>query len=114
MKLSEKIRILRKARGLSQEEFGYSHFQNPTDGVSRQTVSDWENGKFEPKLDNIRDIARVLDVSFDVLLDEFGRFERYGSTAKRSPPCYFGFKENGQHQNTLRYISVPIGEKGLY
>ena len=69
MKLSEKIRILRKARGLSQEEFGYS-LSESTDGVSRQTVSDWENGKFEPKLDNIRDIARVLDVSFDVLLDE--------------------------------------------
>ena len=69
MKLSEKIRILRKARGLSQEEFGYS-LSETTDGVSRQTVSDWENGKFEPKLDNIRDIARVLDVSFDVLLDE--------------------------------------------
>ncbi len=69
MKLSDKIRILRKARGLSQEEFGYS-ISETTDGVSRQTVSDWENGKFEPKLDNIRDIARVLKVSFDVLLDE--------------------------------------------
>lgn len=69
MKLSEKIRILRKARGLSQEEFGYS-LSEATDGVSRQTISDWENGKFEPKLDNIRDIAKVLGVSFDVLLDE--------------------------------------------
>ncbi len=69
MKLSEKIRILRKARGMSQEEFGYS-LSEATEGVTRQTVSDWENGKFEPKLDNIRDIARVLSVSFDVLLDE--------------------------------------------
>ena len=69
MKLSEKIRILRKARGMSQEEFGYS-LSEATEGVTRQTVSDWENGKFEPKLDNIRDIARVLGVSFDVLLDE--------------------------------------------
>lgn len=69
MKLSEKIRILRKARGMSQEEFGYS-LSEATEGVTRQTVSDWENGKFEPKLDNIRDIARVLNVSFDALLDE--------------------------------------------
>ena len=69
MKLSDKIRILRKARGMSQEEFGYS-LSEATEGVSRQTVSDWENGKFEPKLDNIRDIAKVLNVSFDVLLDE--------------------------------------------
>lgn len=69
MKLSDKIRILRKARGLSQEEFGDS-LSEATAGVTRQTVSDWENGKFEPKLDNIRDIAKVLGVSFDVLLDE--------------------------------------------
>lgn len=69
MKLSEKIRILRKARGMSQEEFGYS-LSEATNGVTRQTVSDWENGKFEPKLDNIRDMVRVLNVSFDVLLDE--------------------------------------------
>ena len=70
MKLFEKIRILRKARGLSQEQLGYSLSRVNKDGVSRQTISDWENGNFEPKLDNIRDLAEVFDVSFDALLDE--------------------------------------------
>ena len=70
MKLSDKIRILRKARGLSQEQLGYSLSRVNEDGISRQTVSDWENGKFEPKLENIRDLADVLNVSFDALLDE--------------------------------------------
>ena len=70
MKLSDKIRILRKARGLSQEQLGYSLSRVNKDGISRQTVSDWENGKFEPKLENIRDLAEVLNVSFDALLDE--------------------------------------------
>ena len=70
MKLFDKIRILRKARGLSQEQLGYSLSRVNKDGISRQTVSDWENGKFEPKLDNIRDLAEVFDVSFDALLDE--------------------------------------------
>ncbi len=70
MKLSDKIRILRKARGLSQEQLGYSLSRVNKDGISRQTVSDWENGKFEPKLDNIRDLAEVLNVSFNALLDE--------------------------------------------
>ena len=70
MKLSDKIRILRKARGLSQEQLGYSLSRVNEDGISRQTVSDWENGNFEPKLDNIRDLADVLNVSFDALLDE--------------------------------------------
>ena len=70
MELSDKIRILRKARGFSQEGLGDSLSRVSKDGISRQSVSDWENGKSEPKLDNIRDLACVLKVSFDALLDE--------------------------------------------
>lgn len=64
MNLSDKIRIIRKARGYSQEDIGYKI------GVSRQTISDWENGKFEPTLDSIRAVSKVLDVSFDTLLND--------------------------------------------
>ena len=64
MNLSEKIAIVRKARRYSQEELGDKI------GVSRQSVSEWEKGKFEPTLENIRAIAQVLDVSFDTLLNE--------------------------------------------
>lgn len=70
MELSDKIRIIRKARGFSQEALGDSLSRTSKDGISRQSVSDWENGKSEPKLDNIRDLAHVLNVSFDALLDE--------------------------------------------
>lgn len=70
MQLSDKIRIIRKARGLSQEGLGFSLSRVSENGVSRQAVSDWENGKSEPKLENIRDLAKVLGVSFDALLDE--------------------------------------------
>lgn len=69
MKLGEKITILRKARGFSQEQLGLS-LATKDNGVSRQTVSDWENGRTEPKLDNIRALADLLDVSYDALLDE--------------------------------------------
>lgn len=64
MNLSEKISIIRKARRFTQEELG------DRIGVSRQTVSDWEKGKFEPTLDSIRAIAHVLNVSYDVLLND--------------------------------------------
>lgn len=64
MNLSDKIRIIRKARGYSQEELGEKV------GISRQTVSDWEKGKFEPTLVSIRCLAQILEVSFDALLDE--------------------------------------------
>lgn len=70
MKLSDKIRIIRKARGLSQEGLGEKLSRSSQYGISRQSVSDWENGKTEPKLENIRDLAEVLRVSFDALLDE--------------------------------------------
>ncbi len=70
MQLSEKIRIIRKARGYSQESLGLKLSKVNENGISRQTVSDWENGNCEPKLNNIRDLAKVLDVSFDALLDD--------------------------------------------
>ena len=64
MNLSEKIGIIRKARSYSQEKLGDKI------GVSRQTVSSWEKGEFEPTLDSVRAIAQVLDVSYDTLLDD--------------------------------------------
>ena len=64
MDLSEKISIIRKARKYTQEEMGDKI------GVSRQTVSDWEKGKFEPTLDSVRAIAEVLNVSYDTLLND--------------------------------------------
>lgn len=70
MKLSDKIRIIRKARGFSQETLGENLSRTSQYGISRQSISDWENGKTEPKLENIRDLADVLQVSFDALLDE--------------------------------------------
>ena len=70
MQLADKIRIIRKARGYSQEQLGDKLSRVSENGISRQAVSDWENGKTEPKLDNIRDLAEVLNVSYDALLDE--------------------------------------------
>ena len=70
MQLSDKIRIIRKARGYSQEGLGMNLSMVNKNGISRQTVSDWENGNCEPKLNNIRDLAKVLEVSFDALLDD--------------------------------------------
>ena len=69
MKLKDKIRILRKVRGYSQQDLG-DRLSKETFGISRQSVSDWENGNSEPKLDNIRELAKVLNVSFDALLDD--------------------------------------------
>ena len=42
MKLSDNIRIIRKARGLSQEALGDSLSRVSENSISRQSVSDWE------------------------------------------------------------------------
>lgn len=60
--LCENIRRLRRARGLSQEELAGRL------GVSRQSVSLWEQGETNPTVENIYAMAEVLGVSFDELM----------------------------------------------
>ena len=60
--VSENIRRLRRAAGLSQEELAGRL------GVSRQSVSLWEQGVTNPTVENIYAMAEVLGVSFNELM----------------------------------------------
>ncbi len=60
--LSENIRRLRRAAGLSQEELAGRL------GVSRQSISLWEQGVTNPTVENIYAMAEVLGVSFNELM----------------------------------------------
>lgn len=62
--LSENIRRLRRAAGLSQEELAGRL------GVSRQSVSLWEQGVTNPTVENIYAMTEVLGVSFNELMAE--------------------------------------------
>ncbi len=64
MSIGEKIQYYRKKAGLSQEELGQKLF------VSRQTVSQWEQDKTVPTVDNLVLLKKVLGVSTDDLLDD--------------------------------------------
>lgn len=64
MSLSEKILMLRKQKGWSQEELAEQL------GVSRQSVSKWESGTSLPDLNRILDLSRLFSVSTDFLLKE--------------------------------------------
>ncbi len=68
--LGEKIKIARRAAGLTQEEFANKLM------VSRQAVTKWETGKGIPDIENLKLVARLLDVSVDYLLDDGERFEK--------------------------------------
>ena len=64
MKLSEKIKTLRKGAGLSQEEFGARL------NVSRQAITKWESGEGLPDIGNLMVLSRMFKLSIDDLLSE--------------------------------------------
>ncbi len=64
MKLSEKLIVLRKESGWSQEDFA-----DKLD-VSRQAVSRWENGTALPDAQNILRISKLFNVTADYLLND--------------------------------------------
>lgn len=62
--LSDNIRNYRKSNNMSQDELAEKL------GVSRQSVSLWENGQTQPTVDNIIAMTKIFNVSFDMLLDD--------------------------------------------
>lgn len=63
MAFSDNLTAYRKQAGLSQEQLGERV------GVSRQTVSKWEQGLTTPELDKLIALSRVFQVSIDTLVD---------------------------------------------
>lgn len=61
MEFNEKLLNLRKEKGLSQEELGEKL------GVTRQTVSKWELGSTSPKLDDLKKLSELFNISIDEL-----------------------------------------------
>lgn len=59
---NEKVYELRKHSRLSQEEVAEQL------KVSRQTISNWENGSAQPALDKAVELAYLFDVSLDELV----------------------------------------------
>lgn len=62
MEFNEKLQLLRKQKGLTQEELAASLY------VSRTAVSKWESGRGFPNLDSLKAIAKFYGVTIDGLL----------------------------------------------
>ena len=62
--LNENIKVIRKSKGLSQEELAIKL------NVVRQTVSKWENGLSVPDSDMLISISEVLETPVSTLLGE--------------------------------------------
>ena len=63
MTFGERLREARKKAGMTQEQLA------EVLSVSRQAVTKWESDKGIPDVENLKLIAKVLDVSIDYLLD---------------------------------------------
>lgn len=63
MELRQKIRMLRKKKGLSQGELAAAIDMNPSH------ISRLETGKYQPSVDALQRLATALDVTPDFLLN---------------------------------------------
>ena len=64
MTFKEKLVILRKTRGITQDEFASAV------GVSRQAVYKWECGQSYPEVPKLLEIKLLFGISIDNLLDD--------------------------------------------
>ena len=78
MTLGKRIAMLRRQRGLKQEDLAN------TLGVSSQAVSKWENDQTCPDISLLPQLAEILGVSVDELLS--GKKNELAETAKVLPP----------------------------
>ena len=62
--LNERIRELRLAAGFCQVELAEKL------GVSKQSVSNWENDNIQPSIEMLVKISRIFNVSTDFILGE--------------------------------------------
>lgn len=60
--LSQRIKMLRLARGVSQVDMAKAL------GVTKQSVSNWENDNIQPSIDMLSKLADYFAVSTDYLL----------------------------------------------
>lgn len=64
MRLEEKLQLLRKQNGYSQEQLADQI------GIARQTVSKWENGQAVPELSGLIALSELYGVTIDRLVKE--------------------------------------------
>ncbi len=64
MLFKDKLVILRKSKGLTQDEFASAV------GVSRQAVYKWECGQSYPEVPKLLEMKLLLSISIDELLDD--------------------------------------------
>jgi transcriptional regulator with XRE-family HTH domain len=87
--IGEKIKELRKKKGLSQEELADSA------GINLRTIQRIENNESEPRGNTMNLICKVLDIHAEDILD-------YGKQTDNSFMVFF-------HLSVLSFLVIPLG-----
>ncbi len=93
MKFDENLRNLRKEKDLSQEYLAEKM------GVSRQTISKWENGTAMPDLKKLTELAEFFEVSMDNLLGL--KYDTDDNQQKGEDGSAYNAAEANQYTNEL-------------
>lgn len=93
MELGKKIIKIREDNNLTQEELAEKYY------VTRQTISNWENGKTYPDLETIVKISNDFNVSLDILLKEDEKMVKKIDKSVKSTKKY---------KNILKYVLVSV------
>ena len=80
MTIGVKIKKLRKYAGLTQRSLG------ELSGTSETTIKQYELGKRQPRIEQIKKIAKVFDFPLDLLLDDNFELENVALEMKRARP----------------------------
>lgn len=118
MDIAKQILNIRQGQKLTQEEFGRLFY------VTRQTVSNWENGKSYPDLKTLVDISNQFEISLDSLLKGDSKMvktidrERILGTIKKEKSIIDFFTGSGtglvasclfSPDSTIRTIVIIVG-----
>ena len=86
MELGKNIAKIRKDNKLTQDDLAEKYF------VTRQTISNWENGKSYPDLETLVKMSDDFKISLDVLIKEDNKM----------------VKDISKKQKRYKWIIVPI------
>ena len=64
MKFEEKLQLLRKQNGYSQEELAERI------GIARQTISKWENGQAIPEINGLIRLSELYGITVDRIVKD--------------------------------------------
>jgi len=101
MQFNEKLQILRKNKGMSQEALA------ETFGISRQAVSRWESGQVYPETEKLVAMSEFFNISLDALIKEGDLLEKTEIT-DHTTRRWNGFNRDYEYKSTKTLWGMPI------